>query len=306
MNHINEMTKLKLNGTLLEELDKQESLDDKQLINIFRKMCEIRNFEKEVIKAYNNNRINTPVYLSIGQESIPATVSELFKPDYILTQHRGHSTYLAFGGDKIKIIDELLGKDSGCCQGKGGSPPIQDDKIGMIGHHGLIGENVPLAVGVGLGAPTKKVYCVFGDGAAEEDYVFTAISFAFTHQLPVLFICEDNNLSILTKKCDRRKWELSNALKGIGMNSENISDDPYEISYYLEKFKDKLPAFLNINTCRHNWHVGVGVDGPPTQDRLNLTKEKLTKKGYSKEIEEIELKTKIEIEELWQKRLQKQ
>lgn len=272
-----------------------------RLLNIFRKMLNIRNFEKEVINACNNNKINTPVYLSIGQESISSTISELFKPDYILSQHRCHSVYLAFGGDSSRLIDELLGKGSGCCQGKGGSPSIQDNSIGMIGHHGLIGENVPLAVGMALGNPSKKVYCVFGDGASEEDYVFTSIAFAYTHKLPILFVCEDNNLSILTKKIVRRNWELSDVLKGIGMNSANISDDPSEIADYIEKFKDNLPAFLNIKTCRHNWHVGVGMDGIPKQDCLKMIKEELIKGGYVNEVSKIESINKKDNKELWKK-----
>ncbi|MEM0465194.1 MAG: thiamine pyrophosphate-dependent enzyme [Candidatus Pacearchaeota archaeon] len=287
-------------------MTKEKIINDRKLLEIFKKMCIIRYFEKEVIKAYNIGKINTPVYLSIGQESISATISEFFKPDLIFAQHRGHSVYLAFGGDRIKLIDELLGKETGCCNGKGGSPPIQDDNIGMIGHHGLIGENVPLAVGAALGARDKKIYCVFGDGAAEEDYVFTSISFAKSHNLSVLFVCEDNNLSILTKKCERRNWELSDALKGIGMNSVNISDDPYEIATNITKFKEKLPAFLNIKTCRHNWHVGVNSDGDPEQDRLQIVKDDLIKKGFLEEIEKIENETKKELEEIWQERLEKQ
>ncbi len=285
---------------------KNNVLTNEEELEIFRKICLIRNFEKEIIKAYNTNRIHTPVYLSIGQESPSATVSSFFKPDFIFTQHRGHSVYLAFGGDKIKLIDELLGKESGCCQGKGGSPPIQDDSIGMIGHHGLIGENVPLAVGAALGAKNKKVYCVFGDGAAEEDYIFTAIAFAKTHKLPILFLCEDNGLSILTKKEERRDWELSDALKAIGIPSANISDDPYEIAFYVNKFKDSLPAFINCNTCRHHWHTGVGVDCAPEQNRLELVKKRLIDKGCIKEIEKIENEIKEEVEKLWQERLEKQ
>ncbi len=294
----------------MNQLDNQESKREEIAIEkeleIFQKMSLIRNFEKEVIKAHNNNRIHTPVYLSIGQESPSATVSSFFKPDLIFTQHRGHSVYLAFGGDKIKLIDELLGKESGCCNGKGGSPPIQDDSIGMIGHHGLIGENVPLAVGAALGAGNKKVYCVFGDGAAEEDYIFTAIAFAKTHKLPVLFLCEDNGLSILTKKEERRNWELSDALKAIGMPSANISDDPYEIAFYVNKFKNNLPAFINCNTCRHHWHTGVGVDCPPEQNRLELVKSRLINKGHKEKIERIEKNIKEEVEKTWQELLEKQ
>ncbi len=280
---------------------------EEKLLEIFRKMNFTRNFELEAKKACDADFIKVPIYLSVGQEAPSATISTFFRPDLIFTQHRGHSVYLSYGGNRDELVDELLGRDTGCNLGRGGSPGIKDKRIGMIGHHGLVGENAPLAVGAALGDKTKKVLCVFGDGAAEEDYVFNAISFAFTHKLPVLFVCEDNNLSILTKKSERRIWELSDALRGIGMPAVNIPDEPELIAKYVNEFKDSLPAFINCRTCRHLWHVGAGNDGPPEVDRLNNFKEELIKKGIKEEIlKEIENQTKGEAEELWNKHLQKQ
>lgn len=281
-------------------------VEQEKLLEVFEKMNFIRNFELEVKRACDSDFIKIPVYLSVGQEAPSATISSFFKPDLIFTQHRAHSVYLSYGGDYDKLVDELLGRDTGCNEGKGGSPGIKDNKIGMIGHHGLVGENVPLAVGAALGDKTKNILCVFGDGAAEEDYVFNAISFAFTHNLPVLFICEDNNLSILTKKSERRKWELSDALKGIGMPSVNIPDKPELIAKYVQEFKNKLPAFINCRTCRHLWHVGAGNDGPPEVDRLNIFRQELIQNGIKEKIlKDIEDQTKEEAKELWNKHLQK-
>lgn len=285
---------------------KIEKLDISKSLEIFKKMLFARNFEKELVKANNNNYIKCPIYLSIGQESIPSTISSLFKPDLIFAQHRAHSTYLSFGGNPIKLIDELLGKSSGCSEGKGGSPSIQDENIGMVGHHGLIGENVPLAVGAALGAPEKKIICFFGDGAVEEDYVFTSMAFAMTHKLKVLFVCEDNDLSILTKKDERRNWEFANVLKSIGMPSADISDDPNEIAYYINKFKDNLPAFINCRTIRHNWHTGVGVDNPPEYDRLKLFKKEILLTVPNQDVETLEKEIEKGVEKLWVERLQKQ
>ena len=285
----------------------KENIPKEKALIIFKKMCFNRNFEKEVKKTYDLGKIKIPIYLSLGQESLPSTISEFFKPDLIFTQHRGHSVYLSFGGNKDKLVDELLGRDTGCHNGKGGSPGIGDPNIGMIGHHGLIGENVPLAVGASLGDSSKKIICFFGDGAAEEDYVFTSIAFANFHKLPIVFICEDNNLSILTEKNVRRDWELADALKAIGMNSVNISDDPEEIAFYINKFQDNLPLFINAKTCRHLWHVGTGQDGIPRMDRLKIFKQKLLEQGASlEELENIEIQTKKEAEELWHQHLQKQ
>jgi pyruvate dehydrogenase E1 component alpha subunit len=282
------------------------SISLKKRLEIFRKMSFIRYFEKEVIKALDQELIKCPVYLSIGQEAISSAVSAFFSSDLIFAQHRAHSVYLAFGGEPEKLIDELLGKNSGCSYGKGGSPSIQSDKIGMVGHHGLIGENVPLAVGASLGDKTKKVVCFFGDGAAEEDYVFSSMGFAITHKLPVLFICEDNDLSILTKKADRRSWKLVDAVKSIGIPSVDITDDPWLIVHYLKKFNKNLPFFINCRTCRHHWHFGSGVDGSPKWDRLKMVKEQFLSNGFKKDIEKIENQTKQNVKQLWEKHLGKQ
>lgn len=281
----------------------KESLNSEESLAMFRRMCLTRYFELEVAKYYNEKTIHGPVYLSIGQESISAAIATVISGWYILAQHRAHSVYLAFGGDMIKLIDELLGMKSGCSGGLGGSPSIQDKNIKMIGHHGLIGENVPLAVGVALGAG-KPTVCFFGDAAAEEDYVFSSMGFAQTHKLPILFVCEDNNLSILTPKSTRRSWELADVAKGLGMPAVDITDDPWLIAHYTREFIQDLPAFINVRTCRHYWHVGVGVDNPPEWDRLEMVREQLHKSLLGREVFTIEAETKEQMEKLWKSRLQ--
>ena len=69
----------------------------------------------------------------------------------------------------------------------------------MFGHDGLMGSNGP--IGVGACFATKKPTIIFlGDAAAEEDYVLGALGWASLKKLPILFVIEDNNFSILTKK----------------------------------------------------------------------------------------------------------
>lgn len=280
------------------------SISFEKRLEIFKKICTIRYFEEEVIRAADNGLVKYPPRLSVGQEAISSAVSAFFTPDLIFAQHRAHSVYLAFGGDPIKLRDELLGKDSGCSQGKGGTAVIQDDKIGMVGHHALIGANVPLAVGAALGDRGKKVVCFFGDGAAEEDYVFSSMGFAVTHKLPVLFICEDNDLSILTRKAERRSWELFNVAKSIGVPSCDITDDPWLIAHYVQEFKEDLPAFINCRTCRHRWHSGTGVDNEPEWDRLAMIKEQFLSAGLIKETQILEKQARQKAKELWRKHLE--
>ena len=173
------------------------------LNEVFEKISFCRHFEEVVYKKIQDKTIKIPVYLSAGQESTPCSISVFLKEKNInpniFIQHRGHSTYLAFEALPEKLIDELLGFKTGCAFGMGGSASIQSIEKNIYGHDGLMGSQVPIAVGHCY--QTKSPTIVFmGDASAEEDYVGAAIGWASTKNLPILFVVEDNNLSILTEK----------------------------------------------------------------------------------------------------------
>ncbi len=277
-----------------------KSLGKDTLLEIFRRICFVRYFEQGVIRAVEEKLITNFVYLSSGEESISASISLVIPEFMIFAQHRCHAVYLAFGGNPEKLRDELLGLPTGTSGGRAGSNCIQchDNNITMFGHHGLIGENVPQAVGAALGSG-KAVVTFFGDGAAEEDYIYPAMGFAVTHKLPVLFVCEDNNLSILTTLKVRRTWSVTNVAKSLGMPAIDISDDPWTIYKKTQELKINLPAFINIYTCRIYWHNSIGIDGPPEWDRLQIVKGDLKKLGLSRQSEKIENEIKRTMKELW-------
>ena len=281
-----------------------QSISPDVSLELYKHMCEIRYFEKGLIDAVNGNFVTYPLYLSSGQEAIAAAMSLAIPEFAIFAQHRCHAIYLALGGNPERLRDELLGLPTGTSGGRAGSNCIQchEDGITMYGHHGLIGENVPLGVGAALGNG-KPTVCFFGDGAAEEDYVFAAMGFAVTHNLPVLFVCEDNNLSIMTTLDTRRSWSTTNVAKALGMVSVEIADDPWSVLVKTLEIKNKLPAFINIYSARANWHVGIGTDGPPEWDRFGMVKAELEKLGYSDSALNISQKIQAAMEELWDSKL---
>jgi TPP-dependent pyruvate/acetoin dehydrogenase alpha subunit len=188
--------------------DSAETTDRETTLAIYRNICRCRFFDLEVVKAVQEHRIKYPVYLSLGQEAVPAALAPVVTGYMLFTQHRCHAYYIALGGPPEELRDELLGLPSGTSGGRAGSNCIQchNDKFTMFGHHGFIGENVPKAVGAALGSG-KNVLCILGDGSSEEDFIYPALGFAVTHQLPVMFICDDNDLSILTPTSTRRSWK---------------------------------------------------------------------------------------------------
>ena len=269
---------------------------------VFEKASLARNFEEQVIANVKNKKIKIPVYVSAGQEFIASTIATICKlkkiKPLIFGQHRCHSTYLTFDGDKGKLIDELLQRKTGCTKGMGGSASIHSTKINMYGHDGLMGSNGP--IGVGACYATKKPTIIFlGDAAAEEDYVLGALGWASTKNLPLLVVVEDNNYSILTEKKIRRNWEMSDVAKAFKMKGFNCDDNPMNI-YKYSKFFFKQPCLLNINTNRIYWHAGAGKDSEKTFDRY-----KSEKKILGTRADLIDHKTKKLIKNLWKKHLEK-
>jgi len=238
------------------------------LFKIYKKASLCREFEKEVFRQVENKTIKIPVYLSAGQEYSSATLAT-FLDEYdkqIFIQHRGHSTYLSFGGDIESLVYELLGDIRGCANGLGGSASIQSREKQIYGHDGLMGSHIPISTGMSY-ANKKLTLCFTGDAGGEEDYSLTSIGWASTKNLPIWFIVEDNNLSILTEKKVRRNWELSDVASAFNMTSYNIDDHPKSIWNCIIDHDITKPLLLNINTNRLFWHAGAGIDNPNTFDR---------------------------------------
>jgi acetoin:2,6-dichlorophenolindophenol oxidoreductase subunit alpha len=282
----------------------RDTMPMEQLASVFAQTAFNRAFEFEVARAFDQKAIRAPVYLSVGQEHIPASIASAHRNWLIFAQHRAHSYYLSFGGDPVALIDELLHRETGCARGMGGSASLQDPRIGMFGHSGLMGDNVPIAVGAAL-MSKKPTLAVVGDAALEEDYVFGAMGFAVTKRAPVLFICEDNDLSILTPVATRRTWSMVDVASGLGMPAVDIADDPWLIAHYASLFVPRLPCFINIRTCRHLWHAGTGSDGAPEWNRYELFKETLAPMIGPDRLAEMEDRARDRAASLWLQQLQK-
>jgi len=273
-------------------------------LEMFRRGSFTRQFEYQVKHAFDQKIFQIPIYLCIGQEFNPAAYSMVLKDFQIFAQHRAHGIYLSFGAPPEKLRDELMGLPSGCSGGMSGSNAIQGQEINMFGHSGLMGEQVPISVGAAM-ASNRPTLTVCGDASVEEDYIYPSLGYAITKKLPVLFICEDNGLSILTKVAERRNWSAVDMARSLGMPAIEITDDPWLIAHHIKEMKKDLPGFINIQTVRNLWHSGTGTDGVMEWDRYQLVKNEMTHLGLQAQVEQIETETTVKAEQIWEKQLQK-
>lgn len=270
-----------------------------KLINIYYLSRYCREFEYQVKKNIDEKNIKCPVYLSVGTEHIPTIILQATEGTAwnIFAQHRCHSWYLAAGGDPASLAYELLGNPLGYCGGMAGSASIQWHGFHSLwGHSGLLGDQAPIAAGFAH-STQKPTILVIGDAAAEEDYVLGALGYIATHQLPVIIVCEDNDLSILTKTEVRRSWRTEKVAESMGIKTYNITDEPALLFNTLKEIThDKFfPAYINIRCIRHLWHAGTGQDEEPAYDRLKEMRDELKIKDDT-----IELNQTKEISTIWQ------
>lgn len=258
--------------------------------NIEKKTYFNRKFELLVADLIKEKKIKIPTYLSVGQEHIAAAVSEYFPDSYIFPQHRCHSWFLSYGGNPKVALKQLLGVVDQESNGMQGSASLAI-KGKMFGHSGLLGDQIPIAVGFADAKRSGHTICVAGDAAVEEDYALASLGYAATKKCPILFIVEDNNLSILTEKAVRRSWDIVSVANGFGLTSIQLYEDKLSsLKYTLARLKRdwRMPTLLNIDTTRHLWHAGAGQDSVPTYDVVNdLSLTDSEKQDIDREINEL-------------------
>jgi TPP-dependent pyruvate/acetoin dehydrogenase alpha subunit len=168
-----------------------------QLLEAYRVMRTIREFEERLHTEFATGEIPGFVHLYAGEEAIAAGVcAHLGSDDYVASTHRGHGHSIAKGCDVTAMMAEIYGKRAGICHGKGGSMHIADLSKGMLGANGIVGGGPPLVCGVGLTAKVRgsdQVAVSFtGDGGSNQGTFLESLNLAAAWHLPVIFVVENN------------------------------------------------------------------------------------------------------------------
>ncbi len=253
-------------------------------LKLFAQMHRIRTVEEEIANRYPQGLMRCPVHLSIGQEAIPAAFAQTVRTtDFAVSTHRGHAHYLAKGGNLNAMIAEIYGKATGCAKGKGGSMHLIDLAVNFMGTSAIVGNSIPVGVGLALSAQLKKtdqISCVFlGDGAVEEGVFYESVNFAAVRKLPVLFICENNLYSVYSPLAVRQPKGRSIAKMVEAMGIKVATGAGADVLACHQIMHDAVnavragqgPCFLEFATYRWREHCGPNFDndiGYRTQDEF--------------------------------------
>ncbi|WDZ94306.1 thiamine pyrophosphate-dependent dehydrogenase E1 component subunit alpha [Herbaspirillum sp. WKF16] len=236
-------------------------------------MMRIRHVEEAISARYAEQAMRCPVHLCSGQEAVSTAAGlALRRSDFAVSGHRAHGHYLGKGGDLPAMLAEIYGKKTGCAGGRGGSMHLIDESVGFMGSTAIVGNTIPVGVGLGLSIKLSggdQVSCVFlGDGAVETGVFFESLNFAAVRKLPVLFICENNLYSVYSplhvrQPVGRRIFELAQA---IGVDAAHGDGNDVETVFGLiESAIAQIregggPRFLEFDTYRWREHCGPNFD----------------------------------------------
>ena len=225
----------------------------------------LRAFERKLLS--NLDLVACPVHLSLGQEEVSAAIFENVRPhDWVFSTHRNHGHYLAKGGSEDRLWDEICGLPTGINGGLAGSQCFSDPSINFHASS-IVGGSIGIAVGTALGIKGSGniVVCCLGDAATEQGIFWESINFASLKQLPIFFICENNDLSINVPISQRQTGSIWWKVAQFGVNvitTEGEIDlqgpgggrfkDKYDLGFHYARHDE--PAFIEVKTKREGDH----------------------------------------------------
>jgi pyruvate dehydrogenase E1 component alpha subunit len=268
------------------EQSEPTTLDGEAARGLLRTMWRIRHFEERVGQLKRADEVYGLIHLSVGQEAVAAGVcGQLRSDDAVYSGHRAHGHAIAKGAPLDRVLAELMGREDGLCRGLGGSMHLVDVEHGLMGATGVVGGNIPIALGTALathldGADATTVV-FFGDGAVQAGHFNETVNLATLWGLPLILVCENNGFAEFTPRSAHTNVErVSDVVAPYELTRETV--DGNDLGAVWETFggflgmarKGEGPLLLECLTHRLRGHY----EGDPAKYREALADEEWREK----------------------------
>lgn len=239
---------------------KTSKLSDNQ--SIYRTIYLIRRFEEKVLEEFPRGRFYGTTHTYIGQEANAVGILNNIQPeDIVVSNHRCHGHFLAYGGNIQALFAELMGKENGVCAGRGGSQHLHWNNFYT---NGVLGGTVPIATGMALAEKFNQSGTIainfLGDGAFGEGVVYESLNMASLWNAPILYIVENNHIAQTTPIELNLAGKIATRFEAFDIPTHELStSDVLEISaialeLILKVRTESKPYSLIINTHRFGPH----------------------------------------------------
>lgn len=247
---------------------------------LYHGMLRIRRFEETVLDEFPRGRFYGTTHTYLGQEANAVGVLSHIEPDdIVVSNHRSHGHFLAYGGDMHGLFAELMGRATGVSGGRGGSQHLHWRNFYS---NGILGGTLPLAAGMALAEKIKRssaiTFAFLGDGALGEGVVYETLNMASLWAIPVLFVVENNRMAQSTPIERHLAGDLSARFSAFGIPVTEL--DTADILTILTSSgqvianlrSSQTPQTLILNTHRLGPH-SKGDDPRPAEEIAQLRQE---------------------------------
>lgn len=249
-------------------------MEERRRQDAYDMAVKIRAFERTALELFAQDKLSGTTHTYIGQEATAAAaMSFVGERDVVFSNHRCHGHYLAYGGDEQALLAEIMSKESGLCGGRGGSQHIHYKNFYTNGIQGGI---LPNALGVAfakkLDQKKDRTVVFLGDGTLGQGVVYETLNIASVFQIPMLFIVEDNQYAMSTRREDAISGDIAERIRGFAVETLEIaSTDTDELLDFFEKAFRKLDTG-NQPVCAvvHNYRLGAHSKGDDTRDAAEI------------------------------------
>jgi TPP-dependent pyruvate/acetoin dehydrogenase alpha subunit len=244
---------------------------------LYRQLLRIRRFEETVSEQFPKGVFFGTTHSCIGQEAnAVGVIANIDKDDIVVSNHRSHGHFIAYGGDVRSLFAELMGRSTGIVAGRGGSQHLYWKNFYSNGIQGGI---TPIATGMALAEKYKEnnsiVLVFIGDGTLGEGVLYESLNMASLWSAPILFILENNQIAQTTPIQQAVAGDIGLRFKSFGIRVEDI--DSSDVKTILDAAHKQItrvrlkraPAALIIHTCRFGPH-SKGDDTRDISEIVNM------------------------------------
>ncbi len=246
-------------------LERRESLRADRLAR-YETMVEIRAFEDRVQEMFFEGLVHGTTHTCQGQEAVAVGIAAAARPtDSVTCTYRGHGVALALGLTPETILGEIMGRQMGSVGGVGGSMHLCDMSVGLLPTFAIVGAGIPVAAGAALTAQVRgtddAAIAVFGDGASNIGAFHEGLNLAAIWQLPVVFICENNQygeysrIDITTPIENIADRAVSYGMPGVIVDGQDVDAVASAVEEALDRCRrGEGPSLLELKTYRYAGH----------------------------------------------------
>ena len=255
-------------------------MDQELISQLYHQMLRIRRCEEESARLYTERKIGGFLHLYIGQEAVAVGAASVLKDsDQVITTYRCHGHYLARGGNCKQALAELMGKETGCSKGRGGSMHFYDVENNFYGGWGIIGAQIPVAAGLAFSNKYKGTddvcICYLGDGNINIGGFHEGLSLASLWKLPVVFVIENNYFSMGTP-LEKTSPTEDLSIRALGYAMARDTVDGHDIFAVRSSIhtavrrarEHSLPTLIEAKTYRYRGHSMADPAKYRTKDDL--------------------------------------